>query len=78
MPVVASDIPIFNEVTKGAATFLDPLDRPAWVRTISALASDTEEYMTARSSAKSFTSMTSTDYFQEVEGFLSSLELATC
>ena len=78
VPVVASDIPIFNEVTKGAATFLDPLDRPAWVRTISALASDTDEYVTARSSAKSFTSMTSTDYFQEVEGFLSSLELETC
>ena len=78
VPVVASDIPIFNEVTKGAATFLDPLDRPAWVRTISALTSDTDEYTTARSSAKSFTSLTRADYFQEVEDFLSSLELATC
>ena len=78
VPVVASDIPIFNEVTKGTATFLDPLDRPAWVRTISALASDTDEYMTAKSSARSFTSMTSTDYFEEVEGFLSGLEFETC
>ena len=78
VPVVASDIPVFHEITKGTATFLDPLDRPAWVRTVRALASDTDEYMTARSAAQSFTSLTSTDYFEEVERFLSTLELETC
>ena len=78
VPVIASDIPIFYEVTKGAGTFLDPLDGPAWVRAISALASDTDEYATARSSAKSFHATTPTDYFREVEDFLSSLSVETC
>ncbi len=73
IPVVASDIPIFHEVTKGAGVFLGPLDGPAWVRTVRALSSDSPFYENARSSAQTFQTYTSNDYFIEVEEFLSDL-----
>ena len=36
VPVLASDIEVHREVAQGCATLLDPLDGPAWVRTIEA------------------------------------------
>lgn len=33
-PVIASDIPVFREVSGGCATFLDPIDGPAWLAAI--------------------------------------------
>ena len=73
IPVVASDIPIFHEVTKGAGVFLGPLDAPAWVRTVRALACDPAFQTGARSSARAFRTYTPGEYFQEVEDFLSGL-----
>ena len=37
-PVVASDIPVFREVAGTHAAFLHPLDGPAWLSTIAAIA----------------------------------------
>ncbi|HXZ17473.1 MAG TPA: glycosyltransferase family 1 protein [Roseiarcus sp.] len=37
-PVIASDIPVFHEVGKGAALTLDPIDGPAWRDAICAFA----------------------------------------
>ena len=73
VPVVASDIPIFHEVTKGAGIFLGPLDGPAWVRTLRALASDPDFHAAARSSAQAFRTHTACDYFMDVEDFLTDL-----
>ena len=33
-PVIASDLPVFREISPGIPTYLDPLDGPAWERTI--------------------------------------------
>ncbi|GAN90424.1 glycosyl transferase [Gluconobacter frateurii M-2] len=33
-PVLCSDIPVFHEIGRNCATYLDPLDGPAWVRAI--------------------------------------------
>jgi glycosyltransferase involved in cell wall biosynthesis len=37
-PVIASDLPVFREISPGIPTYLDPLDGPAWERTILAYA----------------------------------------
>ena len=33
-PVIASDLPVFREISPGIPTYLDPLDGPAWERAI--------------------------------------------
>lgn len=76
IPVVASDIPIFHEVTKGAGVFLGPVDGPAWVRTVRALCCEADFHGAASSSARAFRTHTTHDYFQDVEDFLTDLPAA--
>lgn len=39
-PVIASDLPVFREISPGIPTYLDPLDGPAWQRAVLAYAED--------------------------------------
>jgi glycosyltransferase involved in cell wall biosynthesis len=73
-PVVASDIPVFREISQGRALFLDPTDGPGWRRAVSELAapaSALREHL-ART-ARGFVAPTWSDYFDELETFLGSL-----
>ena len=40
VPVICSDIPELREATQGLADYLDPLDGPAWIETITDFAKD--------------------------------------
>lgn len=66
-PAVASDIPVFHEVTQGLADFLSPLDGTAWRDRVMALAS------APRRAATGFAAPAAADYFAGVETFLSGL-----
>ena len=72
-PVVASDIPVFREVTQGRATFLSPLNGKAWGEAIRRLAND-EAYAEAnRAEAAKFEPPAWSCYFVALEEFLASL-----
>ena len=66
-PVVASDIPVFREVTRGQAEFLSPLDGTAWRDRVMALAG------IPRRPAAVFAAPTAAGYFAGIEAFLSGL-----
>ena len=78
VPVVATDIPVFREVTKESGIFLDPLDGPAWIRTIRALSCDGRDFEAALRTASAFRTFTRADYFDVVEDFLTSFGLDCC
>lgn len=65
-PVIASDIPVFREVSRSCATLIDPLDGPAWLSAISALAEDDAAYEHARQRAAAFPRRGWDDYFAEI------------
>ncbi len=72
-PVVASDIPVFREVTQGRATFLSPLNGRAWREAICRLAND-EAYAEAnRAEAAKFEPPAWSSYFVALGEFLASL-----
>jgi glycosyltransferase involved in cell wall biosynthesis len=73
-PVIASDIPVFHEVTQGRAIFRDPIDGLGWSEAIMALADvQSQESRAAREEARRFRPMTSDVYFEGLEAFLSTL-----
>ena len=70
-PVVASDIPVFHEVTQGCADFLHPLDGLGWQARISSLANaDAAAERDDRRKASLFRSPSWSNYFSSIEGFL--------
>jgi glycosyltransferase involved in cell wall biosynthesis len=73
-PVVASNIPVFREVSGGHAIFCHPLDGMAWLHAIRELAKDHSPLAReARAAARSFVPVTSRGYFNQIEEFLASL-----
>jgi glycosyltransferase involved in cell wall biosynthesis len=73
-PVVATDAPVFREVTRGRALYVDPLDGPGWARTIEALTDASSATSTqAREAAAGFVAPTWSGYFEAVEAFLQTL-----
>jgi glycosyltransferase involved in cell wall biosynthesis len=73
-PVVASDIPVFHEVTQETASFCDSIDGLGWSRWISALSDlQTPEARAARKAVKTFRTPSNKRYFSAVEDFLGSL-----
>ncbi len=72
-PAIASDISVFREVTQGCATFLSPIEGPAWEREISRLAADPDAVARRREEAARFRPPTWAAYFREIDGFLSRL-----
>ena len=73
-PVIASDLPVFREVTRGCATLIASCDGAAWRRAIAALAdADGEEARAARARAAAFRGADPQSYFQDLETFLQGL-----
>jgi glycosyltransferase involved in cell wall biosynthesis len=69
-PAIASDIAVFREVTQGCATFLSPIEGPAWEREVSRLATDQDYAVRKREEAARFRSPTWSAYFRRLDDFL--------
>jgi glycosyltransferase involved in cell wall biosynthesis len=73
-PVIASDIPVFREITQDCATLLSPLNGQDWRDTILAFSKPQSSALNAaRAKAAQFGAPNWDDYFQGVENFLDSL-----
>ncbi len=72
-PAIASDIPVFREVTQGRARLLSPLAGPAWRAEIERLSGDAPYRRSRRDEARRFAAPTWREYFAGVEGFLKGL-----
>ena len=73
-PVVASDIPVFREISQGKALLLDPTDGPAWRNTIAEMAAAESPLRERwRAAAARYRAPDWGGYFAEVERFLAEL-----
>jgi glycosyltransferase involved in cell wall biosynthesis len=72
-PAIASDIPVFREVTQGRATFLSPLNGLAWAEEISRLSFEPRYCRSRRAEAALFEAPTWQGYFSDLEAFFASL-----
>ena len=72
-PAIASDIPVFREVTQGRARLLSPLAGPAWRAEIERLGADPPYRRSRQEEARRFEAPTWRGYFAGVEGFLQGL-----
>jgi glycosyltransferase involved in cell wall biosynthesis len=71
LPVVASNLPVFQEASRGHAILMDPLDSVAWRGAVLAL---TDEHSTfareAKRKAIGFPRLEASAYFEDVHAFL--------
>lgn len=73
-PVLASDIPIFREVTQGKAIFVNPIDAIGWKNAILDLADPKSSLaQDAKVLARTYKPVSTAAYFAAVEEFLASL-----
>ncbi|MGD1036795.1 MAG: glycosyltransferase family 1 protein [Roseiarcus sp.] len=73
-PVVASDIPVFREISQGQALLLDPTDGPAWRAMIAEMTADKSPLREKwRAAAARYRAPDWGGYFAEVERFLAEL-----
>lgn len=73
-PVVASDAPVFREVTQGCASYRSAIDGVGWMEAIARLSDrDGPDARAARAAACRFKPPQWPDYFQRIMGFLESL-----
>ena len=73
-PVVASDIPVFQEVGQGRAILRHPLDGPGWRAAIEGLCDrDSAVARAAATAARAFAAPTRSGYFRGVDAFLAGL-----
>ena len=73
-PVVASDIPVFREISQGRAMLLDPTDGPAWRTAIAEMTADKSPLRERwRAAAARYRAPDWEGYFAEVERFLAEL-----
>jgi len=72
-PVVASDIPVFREVTQGRATFLSPLNGKAWGEAIRQFANDENDVRAKLAEARQFAPPIWSSYFAALDSFLTGL-----
>jgi glycosyltransferase involved in cell wall biosynthesis len=74
VPVVASDIPVFHEVTQGRAIFRDAIDGLGWLRAIEALLDPQSPLsVSAHQATRAFDAGSEADYFSAVYQFLAEL-----
>jgi glycosyltransferase involved in cell wall biosynthesis len=74
-PVIATDKPVFHEVTQGCATFISNIDGLGWRDTIREFGSaNSPRYVAARRAAKSFRPLTWESYFEGIDNFLLSFD----
>ena len=73
-PVIASDIPVFREVTQGRAIFCDPIDGIGWSDAVTALANpESDQARAAQDEARRFLPVKSERYFEMLHSFLLTL-----
>jgi glycosyltransferase involved in cell wall biosynthesis len=73
-PVIASDIPVFREVTQNCATYCQPLDGPGWSKALMAIADrDSVEWRTCSQRASSYKPPTWNEYFYELSCFVEAM-----
>ncbi len=74
VPVAASDLPIFREVSRGSATLIAPTDGAAWREAVRALAdADSPQAQAARARARGYRGPDAGEYFGALEAFLQTL-----
>jgi glycosyltransferase involved in cell wall biosynthesis len=74
VPVVASDLPIFREVSRGCATLIASVDGRAWREAVRSLADkDSPRAEEARRRADGYREPAGQEYFEALEAFLQSL-----
>jgi glycosyltransferase involved in cell wall biosynthesis len=71
VPVIASDIPVFQEIAGRSATLISPLDGEAWLETIRAFARTDARTGRAHMSAAGPGSWD--DYFARIDAFVNAL-----
>lgn len=73
-PVIASDIPVFREVSQGRATLLDPTDGPAWRQAVTEFAAKPSPRRDAAlAAARRYVAPTWPRYFADLQAFLATL-----
>jgi glycosyltransferase involved in cell wall biosynthesis len=73
-PVIASDLPVFHEVSGGVADYLDPLDGPGWRTAILDYATDPSKRREAQlGRLRGYKAPTWSEHFARVEPWLVSL-----
>lgn len=76
-PVIATDKPVFREVTQGCATYIDNIDGASWRDAVMAFASLSGPIsVTARRAIQSFRPPAWKEYFDGIDDFLASLNPA--
>jgi glycosyltransferase involved in cell wall biosynthesis len=74
VPVIAADLPIFREVTRGCATLIATIDGTAWRRAVTGLAdAHAPEAREARRRAQGFSGVDAAVYFERLQAFLQGL-----
>jgi len=73
-PVIASDLPVFREIGQNIPDFLDPIDGPAWERTVMAYAEEVSPPRTAQLERMAgYRAPTWENHFSEVDEWLAAL-----
>lgn len=72
-PVIASSLPVFREIAGDIPTYLDPLNAPAWERTIRAFAGEGNERARQLSRMDAYRAPDWNTHFGRVEQWLKSL-----
>jgi glycosyltransferase involved in cell wall biosynthesis len=74
VPVVASDLPIFREVSRGSATLIATTDGVGWCAAVRALAeAGSLRAREARARARGYPRLEASEYFEALEAFLETL-----
>jgi glycosyltransferase involved in cell wall biosynthesis len=74
VPVVASDIPVFHEVTQERAIFRDAIDGLGWLRAIEALLDPQSPFsLSVQQATRAFDAGSEANYFSAVYEFLAGL-----
>ena len=69
-PVIASDLPVFDEIGRSIPLLLDPHDRPAWLAAVQDFCSDGPERTRQRAAMADFRAPRWPDHFTSVETWL--------
>jgi glycosyltransferase involved in cell wall biosynthesis len=74
VPVIASDIPVFHEVSQERAVFCDAIDGLGWLQAVEAMSDPNSSLsLSAREAARQFVVRDEAGYFSTVREFLSGL-----
>lgn len=72
-PVISSDLPVFREIADGIATFLDPMDAPAWKSAIESFIDDGPERTRQLVAMQTYAAPTWPKHFAIVDAWMETL-----